>query len=745
MKHKMHDNNSVPLEKSLNIALIGNPNSGKTTLFNAITGANAQVGNWPGVTIDKKVGIFKIGNTKHSIIDLPGIYSLSPYSPEELVSRDYLLKDTPDVILNIVDSTNLERNLYLTTQLLELDIPVVVALNMTDSLKLDGIELDCNILSDMLGVPAIPISALKKNGIAPLTEAIFNCNKLRHGVSKLVAPISDIVSELIPSLHEYVDKHHEYYAVKLIENDSYTCKELPVSADKATELLSHIDSGIFDGDFSAMVADARYKYIETVSIKCLKRITPLGSLTKSQKIDKVLTNRIFGIPIFIGIMFLVFHLTFSENLLFLGAFIPEGSFSLPVIGEDAINSPGVMLSQLVAWGCDSITGAIGGALASSPAWVSGLINNGLLGGVFAVLTFIPQILVLFLFLSILNNSGYMARVGFLFDRILRKFGLSGRALIPLISCFGCAVPGIMATRTLENDKERRLTIMLSPFFSCGAKLPIWATFAAYMFGGKQGDLVVMSIYLIGIATAIAAALILKLTWLRTNNSAFIMEMPAYRMPQLKSVMLELWEKLKHYLTKAATIIAGSTLVIWFLTSFTFSWQYTADMGESILGQLSKMMQFIFIPLGFGQGAEGYKFVIAILSGLIAKEMVVATLGTLAGMGSSGEIAGIAPIAILIGSLSIPAAYAFMVFNLLTIPCMAAVASARGELKSKKAFRLTLLFWLAIAYVVALIVYWSGMYWWIGVTTAVLFAIAITLLIMRDKRLRKGEMLNKQLL
>ncbi len=710
----------------LRFALLGNPNCGKTTLFNMLTGSRAHVGNWPGVTVEKKEGVYRGKPENVTVTDLPGIYSLSPYSPEEIVTRNYILKEKPDAIIDIVDATNLERNLYLTTQALEIDIPVIVALNMIDVVEREGDEIDLARLERALGVPVVSISALKGNGIeALMTRAVETARTKRKGVS--VMGNSQFSGIFSAALDLYREKHADnpiFRSVKMLENDEVEVKAYPDIHEKLEYLKRQLPENVFENDFEAIVADARYQYITANYSPALRKKRADG-MTQSGRIDRVLTHRIWGIPIFLGIMFLVFHLTFSENLLFLGVFIPEGTFSNPIFGTDAINSPGVILTNCVNWCTDSLMSLISGALPKG-TWYSGLICDGLLSGVFAVLSFIPQILCLFLFLSILEDSGYMARVAFIMDKAFRKFGLSGRAFLPLLMCFGCAVPGIMATRTLENDKERRLTAMLTPFFSCGAKLPIWATFAAVLFGGAHGDLVVFSMYLLGILVAVIAALILNRTVLKGEMPTFIMELPAYHLPQFKNTMIHLWEKLKHYLERAATIIAGAVVVIWFFSHFSFTFRMVEDMGDSMIGVISKAITWLFVPLGFGMGENGWQFVVAVFTGFIAKEMVVATLGTFAGMSEdalgSGELAGTA-IAGLIGSISVPAAFAFMAFNLLSMPCMAAVAAARGELKSGKKLWAAIGFWMGTAYVVSAAIYWVGTYWWIGLILAGVLALA----------------------
>lgn len=739
----------------MKFALAGNPNSGKTTLFNALTGSTAHVGNWPGVTVDKKTGVYKKSSERPEIIDLPGIYSLSPYTPEEIVSRNYLLDEMPDAIINIVDATNLERNLYLTTQLLELDIPVVIALNMMDVVEKNGGDVDIKALSETLGAPVTAISALKGKGIKELMEKTIAAAKTeRLGYSVLSESAYKGLYADIKKL--YTDNNipnSSFCSVKLLESDSEEVKKHPDFAVIADELKKNADTGVFNGDFEGVVADARYRFIDKRLSNTIKKTIVKEGLSKSDKIDKTLTHKIWGIPIFLLIMFAVFHLTFSENFLFIGLFIPEGSFDIPIIGTDAINSPGVMLFNCMDLLTSTIGDAVGGAMPEG-TWYTSLVTDGLLSGVFAVLSFIPQILFLFLFLSILEDSGYMARVAFIMDRAFRKFGLSGKAFMPLLMCFGCAVPGIMATRTLENEAERRRTIMLTPFFSCGAKLPIWAAFAGVFATarGMSGDFIVFSMYLLGIVIAIVSAIILKKTAVKGETPPFIMELPAYHLPQIKNLLIHLWEKLRHYIVRAATIIAGAVIVIWFLSSFGWNFRMVEDSGDSIIGSISKVFTWLFVPLGFGLGENGWKFVVAAFTGLIAKEMVVATMGTFSGLdgdsaldmeGSALADTALGTMMLGIGGVlggvdvAIPAMFAFMAFNLLSVPCMAAVAAASGELRSRKKLWGAIGYWMLTAYTVSMLIFWIGTFitwcWWAALIAAVLLiGIAVALIILVKK-------------
>jgi ferrous iron transport protein B len=718
----------------MRFALAGNPNSGKTTLFNALTGGTARVGNWPGVTVDKKTGTYKKLPEPAEIVDLPGIYSLSPYTPEEVVSRNFVLEEKPDAVINIVDATNLERNLYLTTQLLELDIPVVIALNMMDAVGKSGDVIDIPRLEKAAGVPVAAITALTGQGVKELMEKVYAAAKTgRKGVSVLRG--TDAAGKLygdILALYEARNVANAvFHAVKMLEGDELETAGYADIAAEAARRKAGIDTGIFEGDFEGVVADRRYRYITDHYTKYLDKKRKSHELTRSDKIDRVLTHKIWGIPIFLFIMLAVFHCVFSENFLFIGSFIAGGSFDIPVIGTDTINSPGVMLAEAMGLFTETVRSAADGAMPAG-TWYTSLVVNGVLDSVFAVLSFIPQILCLFLFLSILEDSGYMARVAFIMDRAFRRFGLSGKAFMPLLMCFGCAVPGIMATRTLESEQERKRTIMLAPFFSCGAKLPIWAAFAgvfAQEFSGLNAELVVYSMYLLGIAVAVAATFVLKNTLIKGATPQFIMELPAYHAPQFKNTMLYLWRKLKHFIFRAATVIAGASVVIWFLSSFTFSFQLIQASEEltaadSIIGVIGRGLEWLFVPLGFGMGENGWKFIVAALTGLLAKEVTVATMGVFAGvdgdealeMGGEeihGSALGVMMLSIggtFAGmNVSIPAMFAFMAFNLLTVPCMAAVAAARAELRSAKSLWTAIGFWMLTAYGVSLVIFWYGVF------------------------------------
>ncbi|MDH6367023.1 MULTISPECIES: ferrous iron transport protein B [unclassified Breznakia] len=679
----------------MKIALVGNPNSGKTTLFNELTGSTAKVGNWAGVTVDKKEGTYKKAKTPMDIIDLPGVYSLSPYTLEEVIARDYIVNEQPDAIINIVDATNLERNLYLTTQILETDIPVVIALNMMDVVKKTKDEINTKAIEQKLGVPVIEISALRGENIHELMNVVAALAKKREPLDIFSG------SQLESSYRSLVDlftKHNVkqpcFTASKVLEND-----EKILSFDEVKSLQNEIEKiTTLTEDNEALMADIRYGYIDEQLSSAIKKSKVLGEMSTSDKIDKVLTNRIVGLPIFALIMFLIFHCTFSENFLGLG-----------------IASPGVYIQGLteipIEWISDGLTGLLDSLGAS--AWVYGLVIQGIVAGVGGVLSFIPQILLIFLFLSFLEDSGYMARVAFIMDRILRRFGLSGKAFLPLLTGFGCSVPAIMGARTLEGEKERKLTMLLVPYMSCGAKAPIWAIFAAAVFP-NHADIMTFGIYFLGIFVAVISAILLKRLVFKGETTPFVMEMPTYHWPRFKNLMLRLWDKLKGYITRAGTVILASTIVLWFLGNFDFSLQMVeANSDTSILGVVADSITFIFRPLGFASGSAGWKAVVAILTGLVAKEAVVSTMGVLyTGMESEEEFLGedeaTTSLIATIGQTFTPlAAISFMAFNLLSIPCMAAVAALRAEMNDRKLFVFTMTYWVVIAWIVSFLIYNVG--------------------------------------
>lgn len=742
----------------IKFALAGNPNSGKTTLFNCLTGATAHVGNWPGVTVDKREGVYKKCSENIQIVDLPGIYSLSPYTPEEVIARNFILDEKPDLIINIVDATNLERNLYLTTQLLEIGVPIVVALNMMDAVEKKGDKINAKTLEDALAVPVVEISALKEKGIKELMDKAYAASKRkREAVSVLGgSKLSEVISEIKTVLYNKKTDEPLFHAIKLVENDELEIKNHPEEYETVMKYKEEINDESFGDDFEAMVADERYKYITKHFAKAItKKDGEKNSLSKSDKADRVLTHRIWGIPIFLAILFAVFHLTFSENFLYLATALPkdwvslQGTWGEGLFGSsDGIASPGVILFNLL----DKITGSISDAVAggmegATSAWAQGLVVDGILGGLFAVMSFLPQILVLFMFFSILEDSGYMARVAFILDRIFRRFGLSGRAFMPMIMGFGCSIPAMINTRTLADDKERMATIRVIPFFSCGAKLPILTAIAGgivQFFAVSNADAITYGMYILGITVAILSVIVMRSTTMRGDTPPFIMELPAYHAPQAKALFIHLWDKLKHFVKKAFTIIFVSTILIWVLSHFSFGWSYLADeqMESSILAGLGKLVQPLFTPLGFGSqlGATGWVFVVAAITGLIAKENVIATFGVLAaclGYAYSGDADadGIIAASIMISAtgITIPALISFIAFNMTTIPCFAAVATAKAELGSKKRFYNTLVFWLVVSYLTGTVVYLVGSWWWTVFIFLALAALAVGLIILYNKK------------
>lgn len=660
-------------------ALAGNQNCGKTTLFNALTGSNQHVGNFPGVTVDQKFGVIR--GTEHQVVDLPGIYSIRPYTQEEIVTRDFILNSRPDAIINIVDATNIERNLYLSLQLLELQIPTVIALNMMDELRGNGGSVDVKKMSAAIGVPVVPISAAKNEGVAELTEIL-----IQTAAQKRVPQVLDFCPEgpvhrcihavchIIEDHAAGVDISRRFCATKLIEGEGAFAERLKLSRNER-ELIEHsiiemeYDTGL---DRNAALADMRYNFIEQVCSACVVRARESKEHRRSMQIDKLLTHRFLAIPVFIGIMGAVFFLTF--------------------------NVVGAFLSDLLAYAIDGLTICTDRVLASyglNPV-VHSLIIDGVFSGVGSVLSFLPLIVTLFFFLSILEDSGYMARVAFVMDKLLRKIGLSGRSFVPMLIGFGCSVPAIMATRTLSSQRDRKMTIMLTPFMSCSAKIPIYTMFAAAFFPGKE-LLVMIILYFGGMAVGVLMALLLKNTAFRGNPVPFVMELPNYRLPSAKSVLLLMWEKAKDFLERAFTVIFAATVLIWFLQNFDLRLNVVTDSASSILASLGRFVAPIFAPLGFGD----WRMVTALVSGFTAKEAVVSTFGVI--LGVSAEQLGIA-----LHQLFTPAsAAAFLTFCLLYTPCTAAIATIRRELNSGfKAF-LIVLVQCAVAWLAAFAVYQLG--------------------------------------
>ena len=730
-------------------ALAGNPNCGKTTLFNLLTGSTAYVGNWPGVTVDKREGTYKKGIEPVDIIDLPGIYSLSPYTPEEVISRRYILEEKPDCVINIVDATNLERNLYLTTQIMEIDVPMIVALNMMDAVEKNGDKINPKMLEEKLGVPVVAISALKGEGIKELMDRAIKTSKSpRKGRTVLQdSAIAHLIGDVAIALEAQGVEAPLFHAVKLSELDEIEVRMHPELVKMVDAFKATFSDDTFGTDFEAVVADARYQYISKNYTSALSK-KERKALTKSDKADRVLTNKWAGIPIFLVILFAIFHLTFSEGFLFsdlwglptledLGLLTEEGEpihfgvALLACIYDGAIFSPGCIINNL--WN-DVIVGNVFGWIRAGieliPSdWVVAFLSDGILEALAAVLSFLPQILVLFLFFSILEDSGYMARVAFILDRIFRKFGLSGRAFMPMIMGFGCSIPAMINTRTLADEKERTATVRVIPFFSCGAKLPILTAIAGgtlAFFGVGGVDLITYLMYIGGIATAILAVIVMRGTTMKGDVPPFIMELPAYHAPRFSSLMIHLWDKTKHFVKKAFTIILASTVVIWFLSSF--GWQFwngmVEDMDASILASIGKALQWLFTPLGFGAqlNSFGWVFAVAVITGLIAKENVICTFASLAsavvvsGAVAPDILAELEAIAegseaawtmIAATGVTVPALIAFILFNMTTIPSFAACATAKAELPKGKFWK-TLVFWVATSYATGIVFYLGGL-------------------------------------
>ena len=699
----------------IKIALAGNPNCGKTTMFNALTGANQYVGNWPGVTVEKKEG--KRKNDDIVVTDLPGIYSLSPYTLEEVVSRDYILNDNPDVIIDLVDATNIERNLYLTTQLIETGVPVVIALNMTDLLEKRGIKIDTKRLSMLLDCPIVETSALKQTGLDALVEtAIKVANKKEVDLPREIfskemeAAVADVKGVLPDTISE--DKKR-WYAVKFLENDSKVVESMNLSAaakaavDKDRKELETKH----DDDMESIVTDERYKFIQKIVETTVKK--GKDKLTTSDKIDRIVTNRILGIPIFIAVMFVVYYISVTT----IGTIVTDWTNDTFVGAIQDIASKG-----LEAAGVSSV--------------IEGLVVDGIIGGIGAVLGFVPQMAILFLFLSILEDCGYMVRIAFVMDRVFRHFGLSGKSFIPLLISSGCGIPGIMASKTIEQDNDRRLTIMTATFIPCGAKLPVIAlmggVMTSYATGSyTAGGFMAPIMYFVGIVAVLVAAIILKKTKPFSGKPApFVMELPQYHIPQAKTVLLHVWERLKGFIIKAGTILFLACVVMWFLGGFGFTnggFGLVDDSADSLLAAIGGFIAPIFAPLGFGE----WQPVAASLSGFTAKEAIVSTMGVLANVAESqSEDTVTVAQAIQNWFPSAVAAFSFLLFNLLDSPCLAAIATMAQQMQSKKWFWFAILFQNVFAYLVTLCVYQIGTLvtgGGFGVGTAVAFVVVAVML------------------
>ena len=679
---------------AIHIALAGNPNCGKTTMFNALTGANQYVGNWPGVTVEKKTGKLKDASGEEvNVTDLPGVYSLSPYTLEEVVTRDFILKENPDVIVDLVDATNIERNLYLTTQLIETGIPVVIALNMCDLLKKNGINIDVKALSKKLGCPIIETSALKKTGLKEvIAEAIKVAKSHATGTVSAIfeGSVEDKVSAIEAELPSSIpEAEKRWYAIKVLENDSKVVEQLGLSADNRFSRYTKELEKEFDDDAESVITDQRYVYIQKVIEETVKK--PAQKMSLSDKIDSIVTNRLLGIPIFVLVMWAVYYVSVTT----VGTFVTD-------------------------WTNDTFVGAIqgwaGDALAAAGAsdLIVSLVVDGIIGGVGAVLGFVPQMAILFLFLSILEDCGYMVRIAFVMDRVFRHFGLSGKSFIPLLIASGCGIPGIMASKTIENDNDRRLTIMTATFIPCGAKLPVIALLGGIMVGWTSGDYsdagnTAFLMYALGIVCVLVAAIMLKKTKPFSGEAApFVMELPAYHIPSAKTVLMHTWERLWGFIKKAGTILFLACVIMWILSTFGFengAFGMVEDTENCFMAILGSALAWIFAPLGWGK----WQCVAAAISGFSAKEGIVSTMGVLANVSEDlSEETDVVAAAIRDWFPTMAAAFSFLVFNLLNSPCLAAISTMAQQMQSRKWFWFAIIFQNVFAYCVALMFYQFGL-------------------------------------
>ena len=697
---------------AIKIALAGNPNCGKTTLFNALTGSNQFVGNWPGVTVEKKEGKLK-GHKDVTIMDLPGIYSLSPYTLEEVVARNYLINERPDAILNIVDGTNIERNLYLSTQIMELGIPVIMAVTMMDIVEKNGDKIHIDKLAKKLGCEVVTISALKGTGIKEAADKAVQIAQKKgaavpvHEFDKDVEAVIRTVESKLGS--DIVNEQKRFFAIKLLEKDDKITEQMKSVPDVSAEIKQLEDK--FDDDTESIITNERYVYISSIIGDCVTK-NKKNAMTTSDKIDRIVTNRWLALPIFAVVMWVVYYVSVTT----VGTFVTDWTND-------------VLFGEIIPPAIENLLNAIHCA-----DWLQGLILDGIVAGVGAVLGFVPQMLVLFLFLAFLESCGYMARVAFIMDRIFRKFGLSGKSFIPMLIGSGCGVPGIMASRTIENDRDRKMTIMTTTFVPCGAKLPIIALIAGALFNGASW--VAPSAYFVGIAAIICSGIILKKTKLFAGDPApFVMELPAYHWPTVSNVLRSMWERGWSFIKKAGTIILMSTIVLWFLMNFgwvdgSFGMLEAEQLNDSILASIGSVIAPLFAPLGWGD----WKMAVAAVSGLIAKENVVGTFGILFGFGEVAED-GAEIWGQLAGSLSTVAAYSFLVFNLLCAPCFAAMGAIKREMNNTKWFFTAIGYQTLLAYVVSLCIYQIGNLFigggfGIGTVVAVLLIIGFVYLLVR---------------
>lgn len=668
--------------KLLRIALAGNPNCGKTTLFNRLTGSKQYVGNWPGVTVEKKEGKAKFFNNEINILDLPGIYSLSPYSPEEVVTRNCIMDENPNLIINIVDATNIERNLYLTTQIAELGKPMIIALNMIDLLEKRGDCIDYKLLEKEIGIPVVPISASKGIGIDKLMKFALDYSqktyieKVKNTYSKEVNDALLGIEHVLNSTGIETNINQRFNAVKIFEGDSITLRKFKFTKSQENEILFYKNKVQVSKylDREMIIADQRYKYICDICSKVVKKKFEQGHMTTSDKVDRLVTNKIFAIPLFLCMMMLVFFITFGP----IGNFLKDKTeFLIKDVFANIINS------SLISIGTSD--------------WARSLVVDGIIEGVGSVISFLPQILILFTLLSILEDSGYMARAAFIMDQLLRKIGLSGRAFVPMLMGFGCTVPAVLGTRTLESEKDKRLTILITPFMSCSAKMPVYALFISAFFLKNQA-LIIFSIYLLGIIVAVLSALLFKNTLLKGEPAPFVMELPPYRIPTISSLWMHVWERIKDFLTKAGTVLLAATIVIWFLQSFDLSLNMVDNSSDSILAMIGTFVAPAFTFCGFGD----WRASVSLVTGLVAKESVVSTMAVLYSSGTNSNLS------VMLNDTFTPlSAYAFMVFVLLYTPCIAALSAIRKEMSSFKWTFIAIFYQLFVAFIASSLVYQIG--------------------------------------
>ncbi len=668
------------MKKSIRIALAGNPNCGKTTLFNNLTGMKQHVGNWPGKTVEKKEGTFSFKGEKVSVIDLPGTYSLTAYSVEEIVARDYIVKENPDLVIHIIDSCNLERNLYLTTQLIELGANLIVALNMNRYACKRGLEIDEKKVSKLLGVPVVKIEAIDETGKRELLDLAIKSAKSKRKSENRITYGKEI-EEHLAQLENFVKGNlglrtakPKWISLKLLEKDKEVIQAVSkmkngkIVLKKSEELQQHITE-VFGDDVDASIADARYGFIAGLLKESVKK-PKVDKITRSENIDKIVTNKYLGIPIFIIAMYLLFQITFTV--------------SAPIV--DWIDGSIGFLTEISMNFFESVR---------APAWLTSLIGDGIFGGVGSVLVFVPIIMILFFIISLMEDSGYMARAAFIMDRVMHKIGLHGKAFIPFLLGFGCTVPSIMATRTLESRKDRIVTMLLSPMMSCGARLPVYVLFTAAFFAKNQAE-IIFSLYMLGIIVAILVGFLFKKTIFKGTSSPFVMELPPYRLPTLKGSLIHMWERGKLFMIKAGTVIFGTVLIIWFLSSVPFGVEYGSE--ASAVGIIGKAIAPVFSPLGFGN----WQAAVSLFFGFVAKEVVVGSMGTLYGVGEEGLAT------VLQGSFTPLSAYAFMVFVLLYVPCLTVLATIKRETNSWKWPAITAVYLTVVAWIVSFIVYQGGL-------------------------------------